>query len=160
MISHHRFTVVRECTYPAIVGMDLFPALNVKLQLGNNVYYDNQCAKNTQPRIMCKSASPTIGRIFATRNVKIPPRTMFVFEGMVKVPLDPGTLVMVDAALDKGSERLGLGCGRVLDTARDNGRVLMHMVNPGTSVCEIQKGTCVGTLSTVVEDAVVEHVTH
>ena len=43
----------------------------------------------------------------------------------------------------------------------DNGCVLMHMVNPGTSVCEIQKGTCVGTLSTVVGDAVVVgHVTH
>ena len=68
--------------------------------------------------------------------------------------IDPGDPVMVDAALDQGSERLGLGCGCVLDTVRDEEHVLMHMINPSTEVCRVQKGTCVGTFSTVVEDAV------
>lgn len=119
-----------ECTYPAILGVDLFPALNVKIQLGNNKCCDHAGTVNTQAGRTCKPASaPVVGRIFAARNVKTSGRSMFVFEGKVKAPIDLGRMVMVDAALE-GSERLARGCGRVLDTVRNNWYVLVHMVNP------------------------------
>jgi hypothetical protein len=44
---------------------------------------------------------------------------MFVFEGTVEGRIDPGTPIMVGT----------WGCGRVLDTVRYDGPVLMHMVN-------------------------------
>ena len=41
LINQHRFTVVRGCKYRALLGMDLFPALNVKIHVGNTVCCDN-----------------------------------------------------------------------------------------------------------------------
>ncbi len=155
IIKQHHFTVVKDCTYPAILGMDLFSVLNVKIHMGNIQCSQSADTINTKNRLTRQSGStPVVGRIYATRNVEVPGRSMFVFQGKVEAHIDPGTPVMVDAALDQGSERLGLGCGRVLDTVRNEGHVLMHMINPSTEVCRVQKGTCVGTFSTVVEDAV------
>jgi hypothetical protein len=142
IIKQHRFTIVKDCTYPAILGMDLFSALNVKIHMGNIECSQSADTINTKNRLTRQSGStPVVGRIYATRNVEVPGRSMFVFQGKVEAHIDPGTPVMVDAALDQGSERLGLGCGRVLDTVRNEGHVLMHMINPSTEVCRVQKGT-------------------
>ena len=37
VVKEHRFTVVQKSTYEAIIGMDLFPSLDVKLSLNGQV---------------------------------------------------------------------------------------------------------------------------
>jgi hypothetical protein len=51
IIKQHRFTVVKDCTYPAILGMDLFSALNVKIHMGNIECSQSADTINTKNRL-------------------------------------------------------------------------------------------------------------
>lgn len=56
------------------------------------------------------------------------------------------------------SERFGIGCSKVLNTAvRTNGKLSIHVANPRNQANQITKGTCIGTFSREVEDSAVNY---
>jgi hypothetical protein len=66
-----------------------------------------------------------------------------------------GQVGIVESLHDQGSERFGIGCGKVLDTVHKDCKVLMHVTNPQGKASRITKGTCIGTFSTKVDNSTV-----
>ena len=151
-VKEHRFTVVQKSTYEAIIEMDLFPSLDVKLSLNGEVCYD--CKNDNLSTLPHKAIhTPKICRIYASTNITVPARSMHIGAGVIQERVPVGQLGIVESLYDQGSERFGVGCGRVLDTVRNNRKILMHLTNPKDKVIKITKGTCVGTFSTTVNNA-------
>lgn len=146
-IEQHRFTVVQQSTYPAIIGMDLLPRLNMHLSIGSQVFVSgtNNIADQDSGT---KPFPPRVCRIHASAAVTVPPRSMQVIEGKLDGDILPGTVGLIESAGGEGSERFGLGCGRVFDTVREDRRVLMHVTNPTNTPCHVNAGTFFGQFST------------
>ena len=149
VINEHRFTVVQHSKYEAIIGMDLFPALNVTVSLNGQVCYDGEKDKATTLPHQADN-TPAIRRIYASTNITVPANSMHIVEGVIKGRITVGQLGIVESLHDQGSERMGIGCGRVLDTVHMDCKVLMHLTNPQGKAIKIAKGMCIGTFSTAV----------
>ncbi len=149
VINEHRFTVVQHYTYEAIIGMDLFPALNVTVSLNGQVCYDGEKDKATTLPHQADN-TPAIRRIYASTNITVPANSMHIVEGVIKGRVAVGPLGIVESLHDQGSERMGIGCGGVLDTVRKDCKVLMHLTNTQGKAIKIAKGTYIGTFSTAV----------
>lgn len=152
-VPQHRFTVVEQSTFPAIIGMDLIRLLNVTVSLASHTCYKSATNKMAT-RTTQESQTPSVCRIVTSQNVTIPARSMFILEGTVDTPMAEGQVGIVESIGGQGSERLGIGCGRVLESVRKDGKVLLHMTNPREKSCEIGKGFCVATFSTDVAASV------
>lgn len=153
VINEHCFTVVQHSTYEAIIGMDLFPALNVTMSLNGQPCYQGSKDKTSLPHQT--DCTPTICRIYASTNITVPANSMHIVEGVIKGKVTVGQLGIVESLHDQGLERFGIGCGRVLDTVHKDCKVLMHVTNPRGKASRITKGTCIGTFSTKVENSTV-----
>ena len=57
--------------------------------------------------------------------------------------------------MGEGSERFGLGCGRVYDAVRVSNRVLLHVTNPSNTPCQFNAGTLFRQFSTDTVESVV-----
>jgi hypothetical protein len=75
---------------------------------------------------------------------------MHIVEGVIKGRITVGQLGIVESLHDQGSVRMGIGCGRVLDTVHKDCKVLMHLTTPQGKAIKIAKGMCIGTFSTAV----------
>ena len=82
-VSQHRFTVVKQSTYSAIISMDLLCLLNVTLSLASDTCYKS--ATNTRNQTTSRTPpvpqTPSVCRIVTSQNVTIPTRSMVVLEG-------------------------------------------------------------------------------
>ena len=95
--------------------MDLFPSLNVKVSLNGQVCYD--CKNDNLTTLPHKAIhSPKLCRIYASTNITVAARSMHIGAGVIKERVPVGQLGIVESLYDQGSERFGVGCGRVLDT--------------------------------------------
>ena len=151
VINEHRFTVVQHTTYEAIIGMDLFPALNATVSLNGQVCYDRE--KDTVRTLQHQvDDTPAIRRIYASNSITVPANSMRIVEGAIKGRVTVGQLGIVESLHEQGSERIGIGCGRVLDTVHKDCKVLMHLTNPQRKAVKIARGTCMGTFSTAIND--------
>ena len=131
--------------------MDLFPSLNVKLSLNGQVCYD--CKNDNLSALPNKAIhAPKICRIYASTNIIVPARSMHIGAGVIKERVPVDQLGIIESLYDQGSERFCVGCGRGLDTVRNNRKILMHLTNTKDKVIKITKGTCVGTFSTTADN--------
>ena len=155
-MPQHRFTVVKHSTFPAIIGMDLLRLLNVTLSLTSHTCYKSatNTTSNTAPRTTQEPQRSSLCRIVTSQNGTIPARSMFVLEGTVDTLMTEGEVGIVESIGIQGSERMGIGCGRVLERVRKDGKVLLHMTNPREKSCKISRGVCIATFSTDVTTSV------
>ena len=131
--------------------MDLFPALNATVSLNGQVCYDRE--KDTVRTLQHQvDDTPAIRRIYASNSIKVPANSMRIVEGAIKGRVTVGQLGIVESLHEQGSERIGIGCGRVLDTVHKDCKVLMHLTNPQRKAVKIARGTCMGTFSTAIND--------
>ena len=109
IIKQHRFTVFKDCTYPAILGMDLFSALNVKIHIGNIECSQSADTINTKNRLTRQSGStPVVGQLRTDGD---------------KLRMDNGVLVLLRRDGDKEERRAFLPIGvaeRVLKVLHDD----------------------------------------
>lgn len=151
-IPRHRFTVVKQSTYPAIIGMDLLPRLKMHLWIGSQVFVSGMDELSNQDSGITSSNSPRICRIHASSALCVPPRSLQV---KLDGELLPGTVGLIESAGGEGSERFGLGCGRVYDAVRDGNRVLVHVTNPNNTPCQAKAGAFFGQFSAHIAEPVV-----
>lgn len=104
-IEQHRFTVVQQSTYPAIIGMDLLPRLNMHLSIGSQVFVSgtNNIADQDSGT---KPFPPRVCRIHASAAVTVPPRSMQVIEGKLDGDILPGTVGLIESAGGRGLSAL------------------------------------------------------
>ena len=144
IVRKHRFTVVRQSSYSAIIGMDLLTKLDLKLFLGSSNYYGSMSNPQEGTRKNSSAQAPKVCCVYATSRTLIPPRSLHIIQGKIDKNIRTGSVGIIDSSHEDGIERFNVGCGRVLDKVREGGKVMLHVTNPTDSPQEVPEGSIIG----------------